>query len=491
MEKEKEELFRGEWFLPGHSNTYPGILTGSDGNFKLKVFGKEYLNGEDPRDNNTPRNPEHDVILGKCRISTLVTLYKCEWRGTMDIGEQLHEFEFSVYAVFDGAHVAKPEFFHIKRASTRFPFVNIWYDGWKYMEKAKEALKRGQGYDEKAVQIDGNLSLKYVDYYTHQNPMDGHSIEVTYSKWVDFEYEQEVTFDQALHDWIKFKRMLEFTTMGKEINFTVSLLNVSTRDIEFISESHDTEKLDYITLQVHFNLLGKAPEKKPYIHQNGMLFSRWKVDAILLDQITRQWFANDKYYPVYDYYLDSNNWFAGSGVYLSNVMFNNRFLNLIQGLESYHYILNEQYHPDNNLFTSNRQKVLNLIDDPELKTWINNTLKFPKKHSLLDSLNALIQRFSPYLLKLFANPDYLKSFAIESKNLRHELSHGRQQRTSVGEHIYPNYHIAKILLCLCILESLQIAPAVITKIILRNYGINDHVSDVIFRHRRRPKQDQP
>jgi hypothetical protein len=165
-------------------------------------------------------------------------------------------------------------------------------------------------------------------------------------------------------------------------------------------------------------------------------------------------------------------------------MFNNRFLNLIQGLESYHYLLNEQFSPDNNLFTKNRQKVLDLASDPDLKKWLHNTLKFPKEHSLLDRLDALIARFTPSLTILFGKLDYLQSFSIESKDLRHLLSHGRHESTFIGERIYPNYYIAKILLCLCILESLGIDALVVKRIIELNYELKDHAHEVIYRVRK-------
>jgi hypothetical protein len=482
-DESKEELLQGEWHLPGYSKFYPGVIRKNGEKLIFCLYGPEYIDGSDPKDIKNPRVIDHPIILGKCRQSALVTLYSCQWRGTKNIGGNLCEIKYDVYAIFEGAQISKPELLKIKRASTHFPSVSSWYDGWGSTEKAKEALKRGQGYDEVTVKINDNLSLKYIDYYHHHDHFDGHLIEVKYSKWVDFEYETPVSFDRALYDWIRFKRMLEFTTMGKEINFQVSLLILSTKDIVVKKDRYGADP-DYTTVRVQYNHLSKRDPVKPsFIHQNGMLFSRWKLGTELLDAITRQWFANEKFYPIYDYYLDSNNWFSGSGVHLSNVMFNNRFLNLIQALESYHYLLNEQYNPDNNLFTRNRQIVLNLTDDPELKKWLHNTLKFPKEHSLLDRLDALIARFSPYLIKLFGKLDYLQSFSVESKDLRHLLSHGRHKSTFLGERLYPNYYIAKILLCLCILESLQIEPIVITKIVELNYELNDNVNEVIYRHR--------
>jgi hypothetical protein len=484
FEDEKNELLRGEWFLPGCTKSFPGVLTSSGGSFSLKVFGNEYLNGEDPKDINNPRNTDFQIILGICRQSGFVTLYNCEWRGTKDLGKELCEFKYSVYAVFEGAHVAKEEYFHIKSASTHFPFVDTWYDGWESMGKTKKALKRGQNHDEKTVKIDDNLTLKYIDYYAHHDYLDGHLTEIKYSKWVDFEYEQPVSFDRALRDWVKFQRMLEFTTMGKEVNFTISLLQLATRDISF-DETH-TGKSDYTAVRVQYNHLSKEePAKRPYVHQNRMLFSRWKVSSEQLNQITRQWFANEKYYTVYDYYLDSDNWYHGSGVQLSNVMFNNRFLNLIQGLESYHYLLNEQFIPENDLFTRNRQAVLNLIDDKSLKKWLHNTLKFPKEHSLLDRLDALIVRFRPYLEKLVGNLESVQSFSVESKDLRNLLSHGRHDSTFLGDRVNSNYFIAKILLCFCVLESLKIDPSTIIRITELNYELRKYSHEVIYHHQRK------
>ncbi len=50
-----------------------------------------------------------------------------------------------------------------------------------------------------------------------------------------------------------------------------------------------------------------------------MLTSDWNMERADLDNLIRKWYENEKFYVLYDCYLDSNYWFKDEGVLLTNV----------------------------------------------------------------------------------------------------------------------------------------------------------------------------
>jgi hypothetical protein len=188
-----------------------------------------------------------------------------------------------------------------------------------------------------------------------------------------------------------------------------------------------------------------------------MVISRWTYSQEEINQVIINWYNNEKFFNIYEYYLDSNNWMQGTDARLSNVMFNNRFLNLIQALEDYYREHFEVIRTgaDRQLFEEKKENILSQITDSSLKQWLNNTFKFTKFPSLEEKLSTIIDNLSLELSSLF-NDTSLNEFPMSATNFRNSLSHGKSKEINQGIRLHEDYFIAQVLLGVCILKTLGI-----------------------------------
>lgn len=484
MTEQLKVLFNGQWFLPMSEKNYPGtvIEDAVSGRLILEIFSTEYLNGvpivsgnETLDDSGSPID-HYDLILGYTNIENFTTLFNCTLIGKKSIGDSLVQLRYEVEFIFDGVHFTNKGNLKLKSVTVEFPFVGTWYDGWITMEKLKNRKLSESVADQ--IIIDDNLSLIFHDIVDDNSWKIGPSYEVKYSKWVEFSYALEVPFDESIKDWFKLSRLLEFTTR-KKVPFRIVSVEVSRVSVNKVAERFS--ETDSLSLRVVNHSLHEGEDTdKHWIHQNFMLFSKWKMEKTELNTIVKTWFSNTHLYPIYDYYLDSHNWFSGTRAKLTNVMFNNRFLNLIQGLESYHFELNERYALNNQVFIKKRQEVLNLINDGELRKWAKSMLKFPRKFSLSERLDSLIKRNEKVIINIFGSVKPLNSFSEHAKDYRDVLSHGRLEETDLGIEIHSYFHAAQVLLCLCILESLKISEETVIKLVKSNHHLNKSYREIFF-----------
>jgi len=189
-----------------------------------------------------------------------------------------------------------------------------------------------------------------------------------------------------------------------------------------------------------------------------MLVSKWRMEKSELDSLIKKWFANNKFYNIYDIYIESNNWFQNSNSILSNVMFNNRFLNIVQGLESYY--INVLKSKNSNqldlektkvIFEQNKKKVLSKIEgDPDLRMWCNSNLAHKHKSILQPKLETILFKIilslNDIISPIFGESDMIRHFPIFASRVRNNLSHGLNSKTDQGDALRAFFQIAQILL---------------------------------------------
>ena len=148
-------------------------------------------------------------------------------------------------------------------------------------------------------------------------------------------------------------------------------------------------------------------------------------------------------------------------------------MNLIQGLESYYDLLDLVYQANNDEFTQNRQKVLTVLKDEDLKDWFLDNVKFPKEATLKYKLEILRDKFSEIFDNVEGLDNLINEYPHKAKEYRHKLSHGNINRTFQGEEFHTMYEFSKILLCFCILESLGFNNNQIKRVCRNHYYLND------------------
>lgn len=451
--------------MPGKQK-FPGqlVIDQKKETIHLEIYGPMYIEGVTINRNVYPEH-FHTMILGDYPTCTL---YDCHWAGTKELGKDLYRITYRVEYVFTGFHFADPEI-PIRGGTFEFAHLGTWYDGSEFLDKlegkqglfvAGEAITQNV-LREDEIQINPELTLVLWDEVTKRIVELSISYRVEYDKFIRFQYGTSVPFNRLLKDAITFLKLLSFC-FGKPLNLFMIYAYADKAKISGPEDSDPFGQSDKQLLHVNnYTLMEGREVRKHNYHSRHLAVSGLTLSKDELHQVIIRWFANENLYGVYEYYLDSNNWFSDTKAVLSHVMFNNRFLNLIQGLEAYY---NEFYprkktipQAEQQLFKDNKKAVIDLIQDETLKVWLEQSLT-PRKArelSLKEKLDRLISDLTPDLKDVFKKVS-LSEFSQSAGKFRNQLSHGGNQEIDLGVRLHEEYYIAQVLLGVCILRSLGV-----------------------------------
>lgn len=452
----------GEWYLPA-GKKFPGqlIINNKKESITLEFFGNEFIEGISIDPPNTYPQHFHPVIFGD---KITATLYNCHWAGCSKIGKDLYRITYRIEYVFGGVHFADTEL-PVRYGSFIFPHLATWFDGAEFHDKLKG--KQGLFVDgEHVVQdmlktdeikINEDITIFFEDKVRESIDKLDISYKVTYEKLTHFQYSKDTPFKTLLKDAVTFLKLLSFC-FGKPLNCFIVYVGA---DRSKLRSNHNYYINDKASVQVHVNNYSLKREKKIETHSyhgRHMLLSGWTCSRDEMRQVIINWFANERLYNIYEYYLDSNDWLQGTKAKLSNIMFNNRFLNLIQGLEDYfrEHFETMLTQADRQEFELKKDNVLGGIKDPGLKKWLNNTFKFTGYPTLEQKLAKIVSELSGDMSKLLDGLS-IDWFPESATHFRHQLSHGMAKEINLGRQLHRDYHTAQLLLGVCILRSLRVA----------------------------------
>jgi len=460
----------GEWFLPGFESKYPGrILFKGQKSIQLQIFGQFSIEGEDVT-KGLGAYPKHffDIILGECAFFEKITLYNCHLRKVDLIGQKFGKVVYEADFILKGVHIQKKSELMVESGTFVFPYLSSWYDGWKSVDKLKGGKSGVYFSDDKELQeelnkskldieelsINDNLTLVFWESLDKRIVTLGVQYEVKFQKYLSFKYKKAVNFTELLKDASIFAKLLSFS-ISEPLYYNI--LSLGMPDEILSAQKSFLKEYTYAEVPVSTFVFSNGRKVDHHsLHQNFQIISNWTFQKEELNKIIVTWFSNTFLFHVYDYYNDSNNWFQGSEVMLSNVMFNNRFLNIIQGLEDYYRKTVAAEQPDAIEFNLKKQQVLELIEDPGLNEWLKKKLKAPKSLGLAAQLSALLKKFYEVVDELFTNKEIIQLFPKHATTRRHQLSHGNLRTTSQGVALELYFYFGRVLLAICILHSLDI-----------------------------------
>jgi hypothetical protein len=457
----------GEWFLPGKKK-FPGqlVIDSEKETIHLEIYGHCYI---DEISFGLDSYPEHfhTVILG---AEPVCTLYNCHLCGSKEVGTNLSCITYRIEYVFTGFHFKDPQL-SVRGGRFTYSHLATWFDGSEFLAKLEgshslriggevhqmpqNALRRDE------VKLNSELTMVFWDEVNKHTEQINISYRIQYHKYVQFQYEVNVPFHRLLTDAITFLKLLSFS-FGKPMNLFIIYIVADKTEVIGPEETDPFGRSGKELIHVNNYTLKRGNKiSEHWYHSRDLAVSRHTLSREELNHVMLRWFDNKKLYGIYEYYLDSNNWFQDAKVNLTNVMFNNRFLNLIQGLEAY---FNEFYptkvpvaQNEQQMFDRNKNAVMNLIVDPSLKDWCKKALKPPKARelSLKEKLAILIDDLKPDIEQVFRDVS-LNEFAASASGFRNLLSHGENQDINLGVRLHEEFYIAQVLLGACILRSLGV-----------------------------------
>jgi hypothetical protein len=485
MNKETKE---GLWFLPGSELKLSGQLNIDYKRNKVELVtrGDTYIEGLriDLSDHSVEQKYLHSIILGKTSFGD-ISIINCEWSGTKDLGGNLFETRYIASIVLFDIHLLKEEDLQINKAVFKFPFLSSWYDGEKSLFKVDNFRKEPLSSVKDVVEINDSLKFNFIDEYHKSVKRMGVSYEINFQKRLEFEYTKCVSFDQLLSDATKFSKLLEFV-LGKKIGYQVQSISVNSNITKKTNQPEEDENFSYISI-LYFGSYSKQNNfDKDYVHQNFSLISGWVLSKEELNIVIKKWFSNAEYFHIYDYYLDSNNWFEGTEAVLTNVMFNNRFLNLIQALESFHKKTDSTYQREINEFNIIKKRISELIKfEPSLTDWLEGNVTLPENLTLRERLSDLLIRIDPIIKSLFGYLELFSEFPNSAKTYRNKLSHGNLEGTDLGTPLIVLFHQAQFILLLLTLQTLGFNNQKTIRLVKHNHNCRRKIDEIILWSRKK------
>lgn len=473
----------GLWYTDENLK-HQGILIQdtNKGEIRLEIYGDKYIDGPDAMSHRSSFIRFHETII--CE-SAHMTLYNCTWSGTTYVGDNLARITYSVEFIIHGKQ--KSSDIKIKSGTFIINRFSGWYDGYAINDKikgvgglyidGKEVYRKDERED--VIEVNDNLTIyawdrieeRVIEFSTHYS--------IQYFKYVTLKYAQDVTFEQLLTDALSLQKLLAVSYSQSDLYRRVLSIVANTDTI--IGKYSELDKKPYVKLDISNYTLHK---NRKLMHgaepSYNTLFSNSNSSRDELNHIIVNWFKNqEECRHIYEYYIDSNRWFKEEGALISNVMFNNRFLNMIQALEDYHRnAIAPDAVNDDEVFRENKRQVLTLISDARLKKWVNDNLSnsTKRKYTLHVRLSEIIEHCKSIAGSIFININ-LDNFPERAKHYRHLLSHGSSRKVSHGRELIVLFHVAQVLLAICILKSLDVND--IDNKISKNTKMRDNIHEFL------------
>jgi hypothetical protein len=470
-------IYNGEWYLPEKQTILPGklVIDKDEKSIILHLYCENFLNGDKIEIKGRKIN-NHEMILGD--VHQIISLYHCRFMRLQRIGNSLYKLSYRIEYIFFNIHLPKISDLLILKAEINFPFLSSFFDGYSSFKDENQNIEDSLITYSNPMKISESLEILLIDEYNKNFKKFDGNYEVKYSKLIQFSYNNEQSFHDLLKSIFTFSTLLAFVTK-KPINYKLEKLKIKLGNIDSYDNHYNVVNGVYPVYIVNFSLNSLHKVFDNDLHQNDMMFSKWQFSDEELNNFIKNWYENSHLSTIYDFYIDSNNWFEGKSVTLSNVMYNNKFLNLAQALESYFDNLNIEILTTNEEFTKKRQIALNFITDNELKKWVNKNLKYPKSTNYADKLEFLVDKFNDIFEENEVLKNFSKEYPIIAKDYRHKLSHGRIEKTYQGEDFDKIFSFSKILMCFCILESLKMNKIEIKRICKSNFYLYKQIRAVI------------
>ena len=473
--KRKVKEKPGVWFINREGSKLPGILRINPNDYTqfLTLYTETNFEGSSIKVDDSIFG-DIELIFGETSGGIPYTLKDCRFRKSSPIGENLYEITYIPEITFYGGFLKKNEETKIFQLSCSFPLLSSWYDTNRNyfgsfspssdLDKMKPAISGEELTDE--IVIDNDLTVAIERNYSQNAWVMSKEVSASIHHCISFTTKSPRSYYEFRKLAYRFLQLIQLST-GKLIYLEFNHVLADENDIDS-PESHLTTKDGHIYLPITFYSYDRKRDliKSDYIHQNNMLFYGGVNKKDSLNDIIRSWFNNyDKYESIYNRYLDTFEWFQNTDAVMSELMFHNRFVNLIQAIENYHFISHPEFNKEK--FGQEKEKLqtlLEFIPDKEDKDWI---LERISSHTTLGQRmqDIMTNKLSFITSEIFKNRNSRDSFIHKTKRIRDDLSHGNKltYQTEITEY----YEKALIMLASCVLLTIGLDNEQIKKTLFR------------------------
>ncbi|OGO37096.1 MAG: hypothetical protein A2W35_07115 [Chloroflexi bacterium RBG_16_57_11] len=427
----------GHWWLPElPEKKYCGRLSFSQvegGNLDLLGLPGGFENINDPQ------NPE--IILGLSTKGKPVTLYRCHLRHFNISIPGMQTSTYLIRFIFIGVHFNSDDDITFKGLSVNYTDLDEWVgiSGFRVDNNAKDLNITYSYPDPITANINDNLQLGIT--YVRAGPWSAlMTKEVTISQRTIIElktYTNELNFFTFLEYLHHLSRLLILAVC--RLVYPVQLLGKTIKN----RQPMDHEVDFYPPVEIYYQLIENPDKQKPLL-SNDMLFTFGDIQPRFQDFVQRWYSKAERLKTVHDLYFGS--------LYSQRLFINHRFLNIIQGLETYYRI-----QVNNRVLAKeeHKERVKEILDvvPEKYKNWVEGLLTPANQPSLKMMLWALITKYDQIITPLIGDGEKFISTIVATRN--HLTHHSENQKAITdGTDLYNATRSLTILLESALLEEL-------------------------------------
>ena len=447
----KGSTYRGVWWLPeSPERRVSGVLAiARDGEAVLELI--ESIGGESLPGKKARRFP---IILGVTTDSKEITLHDClEIKGSF--GSHLSASSVLATRSFVGVHFQKSDDITFRSISVRYSYLDEWVgiSGFK-IKTAGSAVNMTYEQPE-PLEMDINEDLKVIIGFAYSGPTFTYAVQKEFrliqKTWITIRFHQERSLDDYLDVVHGIQDFLSLATSEP----------VSSLELEGKSDSSKLESeghIIYPPVKISYLRLDIRP-KKDYFIGFDVLF-RLEDVRDRLDSLLKNWFRiRRELKSTIDLYLGC--------MYNPHAYLEQKFLNVIQALESYHRLkvrrieLPEQQHEER------IAKILGSVP-VQYRKWLEGKLSHSNEPTLAMRLRDLLGSY-PEVASSIAGDQH--EFVRKVVDTRHYLTHHDRKlkdRSVEGEELFNVSQKLNVLVAVCLMKELGFGSQEIYALIRRN-----------------------
>lgn len=392
----------GYWWLPEKpDNKIPGIIKCTKrGRVELEINGA-FSGLLIDVDTNFP------IILGMTRKGEAVTLLRCFVINQNLTSPGMQTLQIFAHFLLVGMHVDSLEDLQFSRATFRLQGLDKWvglsgidtdYD----FKKKSTTINFTPPAPVEAVLSDGiTISIRFS--WHGPNLVKGvSSATIRQKTHLRLEFEKLIRYEDILKVIGKVNNLLCLA-----IDEPVGLTEVQLATFELKRQVANEEYLEDIA--IYFQSLPEGSERLK-INEHNMLF-RYKDIQDCFGEVINRWLEHyEKLEPAFNLYF--------SLVKKEDLFLENRFLSMIQGLETLHRRTGKNTSISEIDHNKRIQCILELVPG-EYQEWLSQKLTYSNEPSLRTRLKELVKPFSD----LYGNRKKREAFVNDVVNTRNYLTH--------------------------------------------------------------------
>jgi len=389
-----------------------------------------------------------EIILGISSDGKFITLYKC-FETTLNInlsGFLISSFYANV--VFIDAHFQKSEDIKFKNISVHYLYLDEWVDFSGFDIKKLDIEKKEMvSYilpEPFQACINDNLNVLIEFRFSYQTPSMKKEMSIKQKTWIKIETSEP----KSLKDYEKYLYYIQnFLTLGTtEPVYPLAIEGITEVNKKIIEiKGNFSPYYPPVKIFYRFNTVRKMNISscdmlftfKDIYDKFGTFLRKWFGQAVLLE-------------PVYNLYFGT--------LYNPHMYLNQRFLSLIQALESFHqrkfggkYLTKEEDY--NKIYNALKNSIPDNVRS-DLKGRLKEYLKYGNEFSLRKRLEEIFEKYKEILDKFIENQDAFIELAINTRNYLTHYDEKLEGKAAREKELFFLTENLKTLLEVCLLTEL-------------------------------------